>query len=53
MQIGTKLLCGVPDETQRSGFGGGRTSSAMSEHLPTGGCEGYGACEDEVEELCK
>ena len=73
MQIGTKLLCGVPDETQRSGFGGGTTpagvfrgqppdraalrprwtSSAMSEHLPTGGCEGYGACEDEVEELCK
>lgn len=37
----------VPAETQRSGFGGERTSSGMDETSPTGGGEGYEACEDE------
>jgi len=36
----------VPAETQRSGFGGKRTSSGMSELSPQGGREGYEACED-------
>ena len=36
----------TPAETQQSGFGGKRTSSEMSELLPQGWSEGYGACED-------
>ena len=36
----------TPAETQRSGFGGKRTSSGMSELSPQGGSEGYEACED-------
>ena len=36
----------VPAETQQSGFGGKRTNSEMSELLPQGGSEGYGACEE-------
>ena len=37
---------GVPAEAQRSGFGGERRSSEMSELSPQGGSEGYGACDD-------
>ena len=33
--------------TQRSGSDGERTSSEMSELSPSGGSEGYGACEDD------
>ena len=40
-------LTGVPAEPQRSGFGGERTSSGMSELAASAGSEGYGACEDE------
>ena len=48
MQIVTKLLCGAPGETQRSGFVGERTSIAMSEFSPLGGNEGYENCEDDL-----
>ena len=37
---------GAPAEAQRSGFGGERRSSEMSELSPQGGGEGYGACDD-------
>ena len=38
---------GAPAETQRSGFGGERTSTEMNEALPLGEDERYGGCEDE------
>ena len=39
---------GDPAETQYSGLGGERRSCEMSELLPGGGSEGYGACSDEA-----
>ena len=38
---------GVPAEAQRSGFGGERSHSGMSEFCPKGGTSGYGAYGDE------
>ena len=38
---------GVPAEAQRSGFGGERSHSGMSELCPKGGASGYGAYGDE------
>lgn len=38
-------LYGNPTKAQRSGFGWGRRSSAMNEFSPTGGNEGYEACD--------
>ncbi len=38
---------GDPIGIQRSGSDGERTSSEMSELLPSGGSEGYGTCEDD------
>ena len=40
----------APAEAQRSGFGGKRRRSGMSEFSPPGGNEGYGACADEMHE---
>ena len=37
---------GAPAQTQRSGLRGERRSSEMSEPSPSGGGEGYGACDD-------
>ncbi len=37
----------APAEAQRSGFGGERSHSEMSELSPQGGSEGYGACGDD------
>ena len=42
---------GVPDETQRSGFGGERTSTEMNEASPFGEDERYGGCEDDEGEV--
>jgi len=39
---------GAPSETQRSGFGGERTSSGMSEPARLRGGERYAACEDDA-----
>ncbi len=41
---------GAPAEAQRSGFGGERSRSEMSETSPQGGGEGYGACGDEKQQ---
>ena len=38
---------GNPAEVQRSGFGGERSHSGMSELCPQGGANGYGAYGDE------
>ena len=37
---------GAPAQTQRSGVRGARRSGGMSEPPPSGGGEGYGACDD-------
>ena len=39
---------GAPTRTQRSGFGGERTSSGVNEACRLRRAEGYAACEDEV-----
>ena len=39
--------CGAPAGAQRSGSGGERRRSGMSESRPAGRREGYGACADE------
>ena len=46
--IKVSKIFGAPAGAQRSGSGGERTNSGMTELSPPGGSEGYGACEDDT-----